>query len=262
MLKLMYISNDVDEVLKASKAGVDRIFIDLEILGKQERQKHRDTFITTHKISDVSKIRSVYNGELLVRVNPIHESSTDEINKVIESGADIVMLPMFKTPYEVREFINIVDGRVKVSLLLETTEALSRLTEIVKIVGIDEIHIGLNDLHLGLGLKFMFEILAFGLVEYIMDVCKNANISCGFGGVAKVSSGLLPAELIIGEHYRLGSKMVILSREFRQSYLDSSIDDEIKKIREEESKILKWTNDKFESNKAEVEDRVRLIIDG
>ena len=43
----------------------------------------------------------------MVRVNPIHEatdrysSSKEEIDAAIEAGADILMLPYFKTPVEV-----------------------------------------------------------------------------------------------------------------------------------------------------------------
>ena len=47
MLKLMYITNDpaVSEI--AADAGVDRIFIDMEVLGKAERQGGMDTVQST-----------------------------------------------------------------------------------------------------------------------------------------------------------------------------------------------------------------------
>ena len=38
MLKLMYITNDPRTALIAEQAGVDRIFVDLETVGKQQRQ--------------------------------------------------------------------------------------------------------------------------------------------------------------------------------------------------------------------------------
>ncbi len=65
--------------------------------------------ISFHDINDVTKIRSVLNrSDLLVRVNPINEDSEYEIKEVITRGADIVMLPMFKTPQEVTSFIKYV----------------------------------------------------------------------------------------------------------------------------------------------------------
>ena len=38
LLKLMYITNNVDVAKIAENNGVDRIFVDLEVIGKKERQ--------------------------------------------------------------------------------------------------------------------------------------------------------------------------------------------------------------------------------
>ena len=103
-MNLLYISNDINEVKKIDRIGIDFIFIDLEINGKKERQGHLDTFISNHNLEDVKKIKEVLkNAKLLVRVNPIGIGSEEEINKVIEYGADVIMLPMFKTKEEVEK---------------------------------------------------------------------------------------------------------------------------------------------------------------
>ena len=98
----MYITNNPDVALIAESAGVDRIFVDLEYIGKSDRQGGMDTVQSHHTIDDIAKIRRVLTkSELLVRCNPIHEatstfcSSQDEIDAIINSGADIVMLPFF-----------------------------------------------------------------------------------------------------------------------------------------------------------------------
>lgn len=220
-LKLMYITNRPDVARIAQDAGVDRIFVDMEYIGKAARQGGMDTVQNHHTIEDVKRIRdSISKAKLLVRCNPIHEateeysSSEEEINSIIEAGADIVMLPYFKTVEEVDRFIQIVNGRAIVFPLLETPEALEVLPEILQLHGIDEIHIGLNDLSLGLKRKFLFEILADGMVEDICNKIKTKHIPYGFGGIASPGKGLLPAERIIKEHYRLGSSRVILSRSF------------------------------------------------
>ena len=86
-----------------SDNGVDRIFVDLEILGKQKRQGHLDTVISKHKISDVAKIKkTISQGEVLVRINPLNNSQS-EIEKVIDNGADIIMLPMFTDLHEIEQ---------------------------------------------------------------------------------------------------------------------------------------------------------------
>jgi len=220
-LKLMYITNEPDVALVAEQAGVDRIFIDMEYIGKYDRQGGMDSVQNHHTVDDIKGIRSVLTkAELLVRVNPIHEATTEycsseeEINAVIEAGADIVMLPYFKTEKEVRRFINCVSGRAKVMLLLETLEAVEIIDDIIRIPHIDEMHIGLNDLSICYGKMFMFELLSDGTVERLCLKLKQAGITYGFGGVASIGTGRLPAEVILKEHYRLGSSMVILSRSF------------------------------------------------
>jgi 2-keto-3-deoxy-L-rhamnonate aldolase RhmA len=69
------------------------------------------------------------------------------------------MLPMFRTAFEVSNFVSMVRERAKAIILLETPEAMMRIDEILSVGGIREIHFGLNDLHLGLKLHSRFEVL-------------------------------------------------------------------------------------------------------
>ncbi len=217
-LTLMYITNNPIIAAIADRAKVDRVWIDLEQLYKEERQKGLNTVKSKHSLEDIPIVKKTLGySKLQVRVNPINPKSDYEINKVIEYGADIIMLPYFKTAREVKKFIDYVDGRAKTVLLLETKEAVSELDKILKINGTDEIHIGLNDLHLSYGMKFMFELLANGMVDSLCKKIGNAGIPYGFGGIAKLGEGIIPAEYIVAEHYRLGSRAAILSRSFYDS---------------------------------------------
>ncbi len=214
-LKLMYITNDPEIAKIAENSGVDWIFVDLEVRGKAERQGHLDTVMSKHSIDDIKEVKkSLKKAKLLVRVNPLFENSKLEIEEVIAAGADIIMFPFFTTKEEVNAFIDYVDGRVKTCLLLETPKAVEALDDILNIKGIDYIHIGLNDLHLGYGMDFMFETLADGKVERICHKVQEKGIPVGFGGIARLGLGHLPAEMVVAEHYRIGSEMVILSRSF------------------------------------------------
>lgn len=211
----MYITNNVNVAKIAEDSGVDWIFIDLEVNGKEERQGHLDTVISRHNIEDVKKIKkALTKAELLVRVNPIYADSKNEIGKTINYGADIVMLPFFKTIDEVKAFVEYVDGRAKTCLLCETAEAVENIDAILKLDNIDYIHIGLNDLHLSYDMKFMFELLADGTVENLCNKFSIRGVPYGFGGIAQLGQGDLPAEYVIAEHYRLNSSMAILSRSF------------------------------------------------
>ena len=76
MLDLMYITNNIEVALIAEKYGVDYIFIDLEYLGKEERQKNLDTVKSKHSEDDVKFIdQQIKKSKILVRVNPINEDS-------------------------------------------------------------------------------------------------------------------------------------------------------------------------------------------
>lgn len=197
--------------------GVDRIFVDLERLGKAERQGHLDTVMSDHSIDDVVAIRAVIpDGCLMVRINPVNGDTPSEIERVIAAGADVIMLPMFRTPDEVSLVTRAVNGRASVCLLVETVDAMNALEACAGIEGVSEVHIGLNDLSLELGRGFMFEPLVDGTVEHMAKTLARMNMKFGIGGVARVGEGLLPAEMIIREHVRLGSTAAILSRTFHR----------------------------------------------
>ena len=262
-LKLMYITNNPDVALIAEAAGVDRIFVDLEYIGKSDRQGGMDTVQSHHTIEDIAKIRSVLTtSELLVRCNPIHKatddycSSREEIDAIIKSGADIIMLPFFKTLEEVKEFVTLVNGRCKTMLLVETPEAVENIDEILNVPGFDYVHIGLNDLSLGYHMKFMFELLANGTVEMLCNKFKQKGIPYGFGGIASLGKGIIPAEMIIMEHYRLGSSAAILSRSFcdansidNLNQLAHIFNNGLKEIREFEKTCFSKTSSFFDNEK-------------
>lgn len=274
MLKLMYITNRPEVAQIAEQAGVDWIFVDMEFIGKDARQGGLDTVQNHHTVEDVRRIKqSVTNAKVLVRVNPIHDaldnypSSKDEIDATIEAGADILMLPFFHTVQEVEQFIKYVDGRTKTCLLLETPSAAILLDDILKVPGIDMIHIGLNDLHLAMGMKFIFQLLTDGVVDQLATKIKATGIPFGFGGIARINSGMLPGAAVLKEHYRLGSSMVIVSRSFCNTDKVTDLD-EIRQIFNEGigeirdlEKEAQAAVDYFTSNHKLVEDSVEKIVE-
>lgn len=275
MLNLMYITNDPAVARIAEANGVDRIWVDMEFIGKSARQGGMDTVQLHHTIDDIRTIRAaVTKAEVLVRVNPIHEALPDygdsawEIPAAVDAGADVVMLPFFKTVDEVRTFLDLVDGRAKTMLLVETPEAVEVIDDILALPGIDEIHIGLNDLSLGCGMKFMFQLLADGTVERLCRKFRARGIPYGFGGIAALGKGMLPAERVIREHYRLGSTRAILSRSFCNtsivtdlSQIDRIFRTGMAEIRALETECAQFAPDAdyFRDNRREVEKAVAQI---
>ena len=232
-LKLMYITNSEDVAHIAEEAGVDRIFVDMEYIGKTDRQGGMDTVQSRHTADDVRRLAQCLNkSELFVRVNPIHEktdkysSSKEEIDEVIEAGADLVKIP-----------------------------------------GIDEMFIGLNDLSLGYGKNFMFELLLDGTVEELCLKFRKGGIPYGFGGIASLGKGMLPSEYVIKEHYRLGSTCAILSRSFCRTDQVTDLK-EIQKIFETELPKIRQLEEEcsvhsqyFWKNRQQVETKIRQICE-
>lgn len=273
-LKLMYITRDVAVAKIAEKAGVDRLWVDLEYIGKADRQGGLDTVQNRHTPTDVGRLRAALTqSEVMVRVNPIHDalpdyfSTEDEVNAVIDNGAQLIMLPFFQEAKQVERFVKAVRGRAKTMLLVETPEAVEKLDEILSVGGIDEVHIGLNDLHLGYHKKFMFELLADGTTERLMERIRAYKLPCGFGGVGRPGSGTLPADYILGEHVRLKSDMVILSRSFCNTdkitdlaEIENIFINGVADVRRVEEEAHGWTAEQFEANRLKVCECVRQII--
>lgn len=269
MLKLMYITNVPEIASIADRAGVDRIFIDLEQYGKEKRQKNWDSVKSKHSISDIPKVKAaVKNAQIFVRTDPVFDGFDDELESVLACRPDVVMLPYFKTVREVETFIKAVDGRARTSILLETREAAELIDDIISVGGIDEIHIGLNDLSHSYGKKFLFEELADGTVDRLVERFKAHGIeSYGFGGIASLGGGLLPAEMILPEHYRLGSTCVILSRAFCDASKVGNIeeirrifDNGVGAIRDYEKKCAAMSERELAENSAALKERVEEIV--
>ncbi|MEA2120509.1 aldolase/citrate lyase family protein [Halovibrio sp. HP20-50] len=216
-LNFMMITASPDVASFIEQHGVARIFMDQEVLGKAERQGHLDTHKAAHSLQEIAAVAGVLKqAELMVRLNPLNALTHQEVEGALDNGAQRLMLPMFSSRAEVEQFMAMVDGRVPVTLLAETAASLVRLPDWLDLLtpGSDEVHIGLNDLSLNMGLRFLFEPMAARLLDPAAAALNQAGVTWGVGGVARIGQGELPAETVLGEHVRLGSQWIILSRAF------------------------------------------------
>lgn len=266
-LKLMILADTPEAAMTAEAAGIDRVFYDLEYVGKAERQYGRNTVISRNDIENLPDVRQVVKtSELLVRTNPINPYTEMEVEKAIQYGADVLMLPMVMDHNDVETYVSLVKGRAKVCIMIETAASMARLDQILSVPGVDEIFVGLNDLHISMGLTFMFELLSGGLVEYIAEKCNKANVPFGFGGIARIGEGMLPSDYILGEHVRLGSTSVILSRTFKGVVgVDANarpvdLKVEVDKVRNRLSEISTWTEFDHIENRKRIAKAVDTVV--
>jgi hypothetical protein len=260
MLDLIQITNDPAFARRCDALDGMRLLVDLERLGKAERQAGRNTFISTHQVEDVSRVKAqLARTRLMVRVNPLNPGTRDEVEAVLEQGADLLMLPMFESAGQLRQFLAIVDGRVPVTALLENAGALESIDDWIAAPGLSEVFVGLNDLHLSLGRRFMFEPLAEGIVDRVAAMAHEHKLAFGFGGIARLEEGLLPGRDVLAEHRRLGSGAVILSRTFHRSDSNASFEDEVAALRATELALGRRTPQQVQADAARIAQSIRGI---
>jgi HpcH/HpaI aldolase/citrate lyase family len=260
MIEFIQITNDPALARRCDALEGMRLFVDLERLGKAQRQAGRNTFISVHGVQDVGRIReAVRRTPLMVRVNPLHPSTVAEVDAVVALGADLLMLPMFTRAAELREFAAIVAGRVPVVPLLETHGALESLEQWIDTPGLVEVFVGLNDLHVSMGQTFMFEPLALGLVEHVAKTARRHELRFGFGGVARLDEGLLPGRDVLAEHIRLGSGSVILSRTFHRANEADTFEADVASLRRAERELAQRSASQVESDARRIANTIRDI---
>ncbi|MDF1481462.1 aldolase/citrate lyase family protein [Extensimonas sp. H3M7-6] len=274
MIEFLQITNDPALARRCAALPGMRMFVDLERHGKAERQAGRSTFISTHTLDDVGRMRcaldqapfhaqdagsKAHKARLMVRVNPLHSGSAREVDAVLAQGADWLMLPMFHTPTELRTFSALVAGRAPIVALLETAGALRSLEAWVATPGLCEVFVGLNDLHLELGCRFMFEPLALGLLEPVAAQARERGLRFGFGGLARLDEGLLPGRDVLAEHLRLGSQAVILSRTFHRSDAPTTLEEAIAELRQAEAALAGRTAQQVQADRARIAERIAAI---
>jgi HpcH/HpaI aldolase/citrate lyase family len=208
----------------ADHAGVERVGLDLERLGKYERQGALPQLrISDHRIEQLAAVRArLKQARAFVRLNALHPESPEEIELALAAGAEVLMLPYFRTAAEVETFVGLVRGRALVSLLLETAAAADDVAAITRVKGVGEIIVGLNDLYLDLAFSNQFTLLASPVLERVASHVRAAGLPFGFGGLADpANDGLpVPASLVCAQYPRLGATRAFVARRFTAAGLE------------------------------------------
>jgi hypothetical protein len=233
---LTALSRDPDVIRASDCAGVDRIGIDVERLGKHLRQDpSTGARISDHNLEDLETVKAnATTADVFVRLNPPHDNSRAEIDRALELGAQVVMLPYFTKTCEVKSFLEWIAGRAKAVLLVETPAAAARIREIVSLPGVTEVMVGLNDLALGLGLSHPLQVLSSELMIALAMQVRDAGVRFGFGGVGRRNDITLPiaADLIYAQYAMLGATTAWLARSFYRGLEIGQIQEAVRDVRE------------------------------
>ena len=210
------ITNNTEYARDLVECGIQQIMVDTEILGKVERQGHKDTVISAHTLEDVSKIKRLnLKAEIICRINPYHSLIKEEIDIALTNGADKIMVPMITSIREYRNIVDIINSRAEVIPLVETPYSFFKVQEIIDYNLLEQIHFGLNDLCISLGMNNLFEVLLCDTFQKIVTYLKNKPLRIGIGGIGDplVSQKVSPL-LLLNKYLRCGANSVILSRNF------------------------------------------------
>ncbi|WP_447971132.1 aldolase/citrate lyase family protein [Nitrospira sp. M1] len=247
-LILTFWTGDLALARFADSAGVDRVGVDLEVIGKAERQGGLNTWISGHKEDLIPAMREqLAHAKLFARTNPLHSGTVDEVGRLIDMGVEVLMLPYFTTAQDVRTYAHIVGDRAHVVPLLENVQAANIIEDLVALDEIREIHVGINDLGLSLGFRNRFSTLATDLVVHIASCVRQSGKRLGFGHVGRAMDRSLPipSDLVYAQYARLGATATIVSRKF---VYDAGMEEqefiaEIQKVRE---RMAFWQGSRLE----------------
>jgi hypothetical protein len=209
---------------KADRAGIDRIGLDCETLGKSHRQAGHGTWISQHEPETLGAVAAqVGQAEIFVRTNSVHDGIGDEIEAFLERGATVLMLPNFRTLSEIETYADKVDGRARIVPLVERLDAIELIPRFPEL-GIEEFHVGLNDLSIELGLPNRMELLVRPEMRRIADAAEEAGATFGIGGLARPDAPGLPVDpaLVCAVTVGLGSSGALIARSFGYADLDDA----------------------------------------
>ena len=200
----------------ADAAGVDRIGVDLERLGKRERQRDPAAWVSPHTETDLARVAGVVRrAAVFARLDPLHDGTAAQVERVLALGATVLMLPMVGCCDDVATLQSLAGARASIVPLLETPSGLAVVADLPAL-GVREAYVGINDLALSWGAPNRFWVLAGDELAAAAQVARRVGVALGIGGLARAGDDDLPvpSPLVYAQHARLGSIGALLSRSF------------------------------------------------
>lgn len=184
--RLTLVTRDPIWAAAGYKAGVEYIGVDIERLGKAERQSHiKNARINDHELKHLEGVANSAPGvPLFARLNPLHSGTETEIDEALRRGVSALMLPQFKSAAPLRAFFDIIAGRARVIPLLEDVAAMDHLDEILDLCVDDELMFGINDFSRSLGIGHPMRMALHPDMAEVARAAKAKGVPFGWGGIA------------------------------------------------------------------------------
>jgi hypothetical protein len=163
------------------------------------------------------------------RINEPEVWTAKEIELAISYGADLILLPMVRTPEQVEQFLALIAGRTQTGILVETMEACSCAKQLADLQ-LDRVYVGLFDLYLSRGSGNIFTALTDGTVAELRNNFRHTSF--GVGGLTTVDRGdPVPCLELMAHLIRLDCDFTFLRNTFKQDIVERNLAEELQRIR-------------------------------
>lgn len=226
--ELLLFTVDPVRIRDAADAGVDAIVVDWERAGKHDRQAGADTEINEHTVEDLRRVRTLFPGHVVCRINAAGPWTEEEIAAAADGGADELLLPMVRGAEEVEWVLELIGGRCSVGILVETEDAVAAARTLAQLP-IARAYVGLNDLAIERRSPSIFAAVADGTVRRVREAF---DVPFGFAGLTVPDRGEpIPCRLLAAELARLDCAFSFLRRSFTRDVAGRSVAEELPRIR-------------------------------
>jgi hypothetical protein len=224
---LLLFSIEAEFIREAVGAGVAGIVVDWECASKRERQAGADTEVNRHTVADLHRVRRATDAAVICRINGTNPDSAAEVEQAVDAGADELLVPMVRCAGDVERIVDLVRGRCRVGILIETQAAVTRARELCALP-LSRVYVGLNDLAIDRGAQNIFEAVADGTVAAVRSACA---VPFGFAGLTCPDAGRpIPCRLLIGEMARIDAHYSFLRRSFHRDVRGRDLATEIPRL--------------------------------
>jgi 2-keto-3-deoxy-L-rhamnonate aldolase RhmA len=214
MLDLVLFENEPESARAYLDAGIQSFLVDLEVVGKDLRQLGFDTEIRPGTLRDLQRISALPGAVAWCRINRFGAHTPDEVERALEAGADVLVLPMAESLPEIQAYLRLLDRRCQAGIMIET-RACAALADELGQLPLDYAFFGLNDFAISRGGGFIFSALADGSVEAVSKALPKVRF--GVGGLTDINLGSpIPSARLLEEMERLGCRFTFLRRSFRR----------------------------------------------
>ena len=229
-IELILFEHEADRVRHFADSGIGSFLVDLELMGKDIRQLGFDTDISPGSLEALRSLSLIKGIKRWCRLNAYGAWSEDEVEKTIDHGANVLILPMVRDIGTIEMFLGMIDGRCQSCVMLETREALS-LAGDLDALALDYAYFGLNDYRIDMGSDFLFEPVLDGTIEAVRKSLKRVKF--GFGGLTDIRQGHpVPSVRFLEEMERLDCDMTFLRRSFKKDNVGTASADIVRGIDE------------------------------